>query len=139
MAQPYLCFPGIHDCPVYIKDEPTFRMAKILWNEIEKIYAKPEPVVIKPPIVLPQLVSAPQPEAEKKEPDEFPPLVHHITRGDKVRHITAYPLFPGIGTVVKISSRGDEVLVDFGNGTEWTDRKNLEVVPAEAKVVVSVP
>ena len=54
VAFPYLCFPGIHDCPVYIKDEPTFRMAKILWNEIEKIYAKPEPVVTKPPVVLPQ-------------------------------------------------------------------------------------
>ena len=55
---------------------------------------------------------------------------HHITAGDKVRHTSVYPLFPGIGIVKKISLRGDEVLVDFGSGTEWTDRKNLEVVPA---------
>ena len=64
---------------------------------------------------------------------------HHITPGDKVRHTAAYPLFSGVGIVTKISLRGDEVMVDFGSGVEWLDRKNLEIVPAEAKVVVSVP
>ena len=39
----------------------------------------------------------------------------------------------GVGIVTKISLRGDEVMVDFGSGVEWLDRKNLEVVPAEAK------
>ena len=57
------------------------------------------------------------------EPDASPPPVHHITRGDKVRHTAAYPLFSGVGIVTKISLRGDEVMVDFGSGVEWLDRK----------------
>jgi hypothetical protein len=42
-------------------------------------------------------------------------------------------LFPGIGTVVKVSLRGDEVMVDFGSGVEWLDRKSLEVVTGETQ------
>ena len=73
---------------------------------------------------------APEVTTKSLQSDPGPAPVH---QGDRVRHTTKYPLFPGIGTVKKISLRGDEVLVDFGSGTEWTDLKNLEVVPAEAK------
>jgi hypothetical protein len=84
----------------------------------------------------PEEMSSPPPEKATKssqsDPGPVPP--RHITRGDKVRHITAYPLFPGVGTVVKTSINGNEILVDYGSGTEWLDRKNLELVPVEAKV-----
>jgi len=73
---------------------------------------------------------APEVTTKSLQSDPGPAPIH---QGDRVRHTTKYPLFPGIGTVKKISLKGDEVLVDFGSGTEWTDLKNLEVVPVEAK------
>jgi hypothetical protein len=79
-----------------------------------------------------EIPATPAPEVTTKslQSDPGPAPIH---QGDRVRHTTKYPLFPGIGIVKKISLKGDEVLVDFGSGTEWTDRKNLEVVSAEAK------
>jgi hypothetical protein len=77
----------------------------------------------------------PAPEVATKSPqsDPGPVPARHITRGDKVRHTVTHPLFPGIGTVVKTTINGNEVLVDYGSGTEWLDRKNLELMPVEAK------
>jgi len=74
-------------------------------------------------------------------PDEAPPTGHKekvenaktmesIKIGDQVRQIAGMKICAGIGVVKRAPPGNPDVLVGFGNGQEWINRKNLAPVMA---------